>query len=114
MAGLGCPDVASRSRSEESGPSTTKASAIPGKQNGPTNGRRGFRRASDVLSAVAPTHTRPARRTLVAGVLLTFLFPTAAGALPPRPPSAAKTRAAIGHPEGRQPAVDAGLQPARG
>jgi hypothetical protein len=36
------------------------------------------------------------RRGLSAGLLLMAAFPAAAGALPQRPPSAAKTRAAIG------------------
>lgn len=35
------------------------------------------------------------RRILIAGMLLMVVFPAAAGALPPRPPSAAKTREAI-------------------
>jgi hypothetical protein len=37
------------------------------------------------------------RRALIAGTLLLAVFPAAAGALPPRPPSAAKTREAIRH-----------------
>src|SRR5213083_3000532 len=37
------------------------------------------------------------RRILIAGILLMAVFPAAAGALPPRPPSAGKTRIAIRH-----------------
>jgi hypothetical protein len=37
------------------------------------------------------------RRALIAGLLLVAACPAAANALPPRPPSAVKTRAAIKH-----------------
>jgi hypothetical protein len=46
---------------------------------------------------------REMRRSLIGAVLLTVVLPTTAGALPPRPPSAAKSRIAIRHLKIAQP-----------
>jgi hypothetical protein len=57
---------------------------------------------------VAPDRALPStpdrmRRTLISALLLLAVFPAAALALPPRPPSAAQTRAAIRHLKIAQP-----------